>query len=506
MEQQLSNPYKLGIDIGSTTVKIAILDETDDILFSDYERHYANIQETLANLLQKANIQLGNICVSPVITGSGGLSLAKHLNTPFLQEVVAVATSLQTYAPHTDVAIELGGEDAKIIYFTNGVDQRMNGICAGGTGSFIDQMASLLQTDATGLNEYAKHYKAIYPIAARCGVFAKTDVQPLINEGATKEDLSASIFQAVVNQTISGLACGKPIRGNVAFLGGPLHFLSELRNAFIRTLNLEGDAIVAPNNSHLFAALGSAMNAKNNISFEIKDLITKLSTGIEMDFEIKRLEPLFDSEESYEAFQERHKKHCVKKADISTYSGNCYLGIDAGSTTTKVALVGENGTLLYSFYSNNNGSPLSTTIEAIREIHNLLPETAKIVHSCSTGYGEALIKSALMLDEGEVETVAHYYAAAFFQPDVDCIIDIGGQDMKCIKIKDGTVDSVQLNEACSSGCGSFIETFAKSLNYTVIDFAKEALFAKNPIDLGNTLYCIYELKCKASSKRRSICC
>ena len=484
MEQQLSNPYKLGIDIGSTTVKIAILDETDDILFSDYERHYANIQETLANLLQKANIQLGNICVSPVITGSGGLSLAKHLNTPFLQEVVAVATSLQTYAPHTDVAIELGGEDAKIIYFTNGVDQRMNGICAGGTGSFIDQMASLLQTDATGLNEYAKHYKAIYPIAARCGVFAKTDVQPLINEGATKEDLSASIFQAVVNQTISGLACGKPIRGNVAFLGGPLHFLSELRNAFIRTLNLEGDAIVAPNNSHLFAALGSAMNAKNNISFEIKDLITKLSTGIEMDFEIKRLEPLFDSEESYEAFQERHKKHCVKKADISTYSGNCYLGIDAGSTTTKVALVGEDGTLLYSFYSNNNGSPLSTTIEAIREIHNLLPESAKIVHSCSTGYGEALIKSALMLDEGEVETVAHYYAAAFFQPDVDCIIDIGGQDMKCIKIKDGTVDSVQLNEACSSGCGSFIETFAKSLNYTVIDFAKEALFAKNPIDLG----------------------
>ena len=360
----------------------------------------------------------------------------------------------------------------------------MNGICAGGTGSFIDQMASLLQTDASGLNEYAKNYKAIYPIAARCGVFAKTDIQPLINEGATKEDLSASIFQAVVNQTISGLACGKPIRGNVAFLGGPLHFLSELRAAFIRTLNLGTDQIIAPDHSHLFAAIGAAMNSDPKTTASLHDLIERLSHGIKMDFEVKRMEPLFTDEADYEDFKTRHASHDVKKADLATYEGNCYLGIDAGSTTTKVALVGEDGSLLYRFYSNNNGSPLATAIRAMQEIHDQLPEKAQIAYSCSTGYGEALLKSALMLDEGEVETISHYYAAAAFEPDVDCILDIGGQDMKCIKIKDGTVDSVQLNEACSSGCGSFIETFAKSLNYSVQDFAREALFAKNPTDLG----------------------
>ncbi len=477
--------YRLGIDIGSTTVKIAILDKVGEILFSDYERHYANIQETLASLLAKAKDKLGAIKLSPTITGSGGLTLAKHLEVPFVQEVVAVATALNDYAPQTDVAIELGGEDAKIIYFTNGVEQRMNGICAGGTGSFIDQMASLLQTDAAGLNEYAKDYKAIYPIAARCGVFAKTDIQPLINEGATKEDLSASIFQAVVNQTISGLACGKPIRGNVAFLGGPLHFLSELKVAFIRTLNLTPEQVIAPDHSHLFAATGAALNYDETVSTEIDTLIEQLSNGIEMDFEVKRMDPLFATEADYEEFTNRHNAHQVKKSDLATYSGNCYMGIDAGSTTTKVALVAEDGTLLYSFYSSNNGSPLATTITAIKEIYSLLPDTANIAYSCSTGYGEALIKAALMLDEGEVETVSHYYAAAFFNPDVDCILDIGGQDMKCIKIKNNTVDSVLLNEACSSGCGSFIETFAKSLNYSIIDFAKAALFAKNPIDLGS---------------------
>ena len=345
-------------------------------------------------------------------------------------------------------------------------------------------MASLLQTDASGLNEYAKNYKAIYPIAARCGVFAKTDIQPLINEGATKEDLSASIFQAVVNQTISGLACGKPIRGNVAFLGGPLHFLSELRAAFIRTLNLGTDQIIAPDHSHLFAAIGAAMNSDPKTTASLHDLIERLSHGIKMDFEVKRMEPLFTDEADYEKFRTRHASHDVKKGDLATYEGNCYLGIDAGSTTTKVALVGEDGSLLYRFYSNNNGSPLATAIRAMQEIHDQLPEKAQIAYSCSTGYGEALLKSALMLDEGEVETISHYYAAAAFEPDVDCILDIGGQDMKCIKIKDGTVDSVQLNEACSSGCGSFIETFAKSLNYSVQDFAREALFAKNPTDLG----------------------
>ncbi len=476
--------YKLGIDIGSTTVKIAIINEENTILFSDYKRHFANIQETLKELLELAKTELGEITVYPVITGSGGLTLAGHMEIPFVQEVVAVSTALNDYAPQTDVAIELGGEDAKIIYFTNGVEQRMNGICAGGTGSFIDQMASLLQTDAAGLNEYAKNYKAIYPIAARCGVFAKTDIQPLINEGATKEDLSASIFQAVVNQTISGLACGKPIRGNVAFLGGPLHFLSELKAAFIRTLKLTDEHIIAPEHSHLFAATGSAMNYKEDISFSINKIIDKLSKGVKMDFEVKRMEPLFASEEEYMEFSKRHARHSIKKGRLENYSGNCFLGIDCGSTTTKTAIVGEDGTLLYSFYSSNNGNPLSTTIKSIQEIYSMLPENAKIAYSCSTGYGEALVKAALLLDEGEVETVSHYYAAAFFEPDVDCILDIGGQDMKCIRIKNNTVDSVQLNEACSSGCGSFIETFAKSLNYSVQDFAQEALFAKNPTDLG----------------------
>ena len=475
---------KLGIDIGSTTVKVSIIEDGSKLLFADYKRHFANIQETLADLLREGEEKLGALTVEPVITGSGGLTLSKHLDIPFVQEVVAVATSLKDYAPQTDVAIELGGEDAKIIYFTGGIDQRMNGICAGGTGSFIDQMASLLQTDASGLNEYAKNYKAIYPIAARCGVFAKTDIQPLINEGATKEDLSASIFQAVVNQTISGLACGKPIRGNVAFLGGPLHFLPELRAAFIRTLNLGPDQIIAPDHSHLFAAIGAAMNSDPKTTASLHDLIERLSHGIKMDFEVKRMEPLFTDEADYEDFKTRHASHDVKKGDLATYEGNCYLGIDAGSTTTKVALVGEDGSLLYRFYSNNNGSPLATAIRAMQEIHDQLPEKAQIAYSCSTGYGEALLKSALMLDEGEVETISHYYAAAAFEPDVDCILDIGGQDMKCIKIKDGTVDSVQLNEACSSGCGSFIETFAKSLNYSVQDFAREALFAKNPTDLG----------------------
>ena len=494
------NTYKLGIDIGSTTVKIAILDENNQILFSDYERHFANIQETLQQLLEKAVDKLGTFHVHPVITGSGGLTLATHLNVPFTQEVVAVSTALQDYAPQCDVAIELGGEDAKIIYFTNGVDQRMNGICAGGTGSFIDQMATLLQTDASGLNEYAKNYKSIYPIAARCGVFAKSDIQPLINEGATKEDLSASIFQAVVNQTISGLACGKPIRGNVAFLGGPLHFLSELKAAFIRTLSLAPDEIIAPEHSHLFAAVGSAMNYKEEVCVPVEDIIKRVQGKIKLEFEVERMEPLFKNQEEYDTFQNRHAAHKVETRSLAEYRGNCYLGIDAGSTTTKVALVGEDGKLLYSFYSSNNGSPLATTIRAIREIYDRLPQGAKIVHSCSTGYGEALIKSALMLDEGEVETVSHFYAAAFFDPEVDCIIDIGGQDMKCIKIKNQTVDSVQLNEACSSGCGSFIETFAKSLNFSVQDFAKEALFAKHPIDLGTRCTVFMNSKVKQAQK------
>ena len=497
----LKELHTLGIDIGSTTVKIAILDEENEVLFSDYERHFANIQETLSDLLGRALYKLGPIQVSPVITGSGGLTLAKHLGVPFVQEVIAVSTALQDYAPQTDVAIELGGEDAKIIYFEGGnVEQRMNGVCAGGTGSFIDQMASLLQTDASGLNEYAKNYQALYSIAARCGVFAKSDIQPLINEGASKEDLAASIFQAVVNQTISGLACGKPIRGHVAFLGGPLHFLSELREAFIRTLKLDDEHIIAPNHSHLFAAIGSALNSKKDTPVALRELQNRLENRIQMEIEVERLDPLFATTEEFEEFTARHAKHQVPVKDLATYKGKAFLGIDAGSTTTKAALVGEDGTLLYSFYHNNDGDPLGTTIGAIKDIYAQLPEGVEIVHSCSTGYGEALIKAALMLDEGEVETAPHYYAAAFFEPDVDCILDIGGQDMKCIKIKNQTVDSVQLNEACSSGCGSFIETFAKSLNYTVEDFAHEALYAQNPIDLGTRCTVFMNSKVKQAQK------
>ena len=492
---------RLGIDIGSTTVKVAFIDDDNKILFSDYKRHYARIRETLSGLLEDAYKKLGNITIYPMITGSGGLTLAKHLDVPFTQEVIAVSTSLRVLCKGTDVAIELGGEDAKIIYFEGGnAEQRMNGICAGGTGSFIDQMAALLQTDASGLNKYAESYKSLYTIAARCGVFAKTDIQPLINEGATKEDLAASIFQAVVNQTISGLACGKPIRGHVAFLGGPLHFLPELKKAFIRTLKLDDEHIMNTENSHLFAAIGSALCTEGKNVVSLKEMTEKLSVPIKMEFEVARMDPLFATQADYDEFKSRHEKTCVEKGDLSNASGDLFLGIDAGSTTTKIALVDKDGKLVYSFYSGNDGSPLKTAIRSITEIKDKLPENARIARGCSTGYGEALLKSAFLLDDGEVETVAHYTAAAFFDPKVDCILDIGGQDMKCIKIKNNTVDSVQLNEACSSGCGSFIETFAKSLDYAVEDFAKEALFAPHPIDLGTRCTVFMNSKVKQAQK------
>ncbi|MBR3943241.1 MAG: 2-hydroxyacyl-CoA dehydratase, partial [Clostridia bacterium] len=476
--------YRTGIDVGSTTVKLVIIDADNKMVYSAYRRHFAHIQETLAELLEEAKALLGNCDLRVKITGSGSINLGKALYIPFIQEVVAVATALQKKAPQTDVAIELGGEDAKIIYFTGGLEERMNGVCAGGTGSFIDQMAALLQTDATGLNEAAESYKQIYPIAARCGVFAKTDIQPLINEGAAKSDLAASIFQAVVNQTISGLACGKPIRGCVAFLGGPLHFLPELKKAFIRTLNLKPEEVVDPENAHLFAALGAALEAEEAEKHNIDGLIARLNNGIEIKFEINRLEPLFSDEASYNNFCSRHEKAVVDKKAIETYSGNCFLGIDAGSTTTKLALIGEKGELLFSHYTSNMGNPVQTAIDAIGILKSKLPDTAKIVRSCSTGYGEALLKSAFCLDEGEVETVAHCTAAAFFEPQVDCVLDIGGQDMKCIKLKDGTVNTILLNEACSSGCGSFIENFAVSLGYTAESFAEQAIYAENPVDLG----------------------
>ena len=476
--------FRAGIDVGSTTVKLALLNEDNELVFGMYKRHCAHIQEALCELLTEAKSAVGDCEMLIGITGSGSINLGKALGIQFVQEVAAVASALEMQAPQTDVAIELGGEDAKIIYFRGGLDERMNGVCAGGTGSFIDQMAALLQTDAEGLNNEAKNYKEIYPIAARCGVFAKTDIQPLINEGATKADLAASIFQAVVNQTISGLACGKPIRGCVAFLGGPLHFLTELKKAFIRTLALTPENVVDPENSHLFAAMGAALEVDDEKKVTLSGLIDRLSKGVEMRFEIKRLDPLFASEQDYKAFCARHNCAVVEKGELSEYKGNCFLGIDAGSTTTKLALIGEDGRLLFSHYQNNKGNPVTAAKTAMAELKKLLPEGAIIARSCSTGYGEALLKSAFCLDEAEVETVAHTTAAAFFDPEVDCVLDIGGQDMKCIKLKNGSVDNVLLNEACSSGCGSFIESFANSLGYTAQEFAAEALFAKNPVDLG----------------------
>ncbi len=499
--QYLNTFYKMGIDIGSTTVKVVLTNDTNKMVFNRYRRHFSEIKKTVKEILKEAKEELGNISFSAMITGSGGVALANALGVGFIQEVVATANAVEATAPKTEVAIELGGEDAKIIYFEGGnVEQRMNGVCAGGTGSFIDQMASLLQTDATGLNELAKKYETIYPIASRCGVFAKTDIQPLINEGARKEDLAASIFQAVVNQTIAGLACGKPIRGHVAFLGGPLHFLSELRGRFIETLKLTDETTILPENSHLFAAYGTAVSNEGEADLDFVSLLTRLERGVELTAEVARMNPLFATEAEYAAFKERHDRDKVKRIPLADYHGDAFLGIDAGSTTTKVALVSENGDLLYSFYAGNEGNPLQVVIKSLNEMYDQMPEDVVIRNSCVTGYGEGLIKEALMLDLGYIETVAHYKAAQFFKPDVDFILDIGGQDMKCIRIKDQVIDSVLLNEACSSGCGSFIETFAKSLNYSVMDFAKAALFAKNPIDLGSRCTVFMNSRVKQAQK------
>ena len=476
--------FQLGIDIGSTTVKAVLLDAEGSMAFSRYARHHAHTQETLAAILREAREELGAVRVACAITGSGGMGLGKAMEIPFVQEVVAVADALKRVAPQTDVAIELGGEDAKIIYFTGGLEERMNGVCAGGTGSFIDQMAALMQTDAPGLNAEAANYREIYPIAARCGVFAKSDIQPLINDGATKADLAASVFQAVVNQTISGLACGKPIRGHVAFLGGPLHFLPELRAAFIRTLKLTEETAILPENSHLFAAMGAAMEADPEKSRELDSVIDALTRGVMMTFELKRMEPLFRNDQEYKAFCDRHARAKVRRGSLSDYAGPCFLGIDAGSTTTKLALAGAEGELLWSFYAGNQGNPIQTAITALAQLRDRMPEGAYIARACSTGYGEELLKSAFSLDEGEVETIAHVTAARFFDPEADCVLDIGGQDMKCIQLKNGSVDTILLNEACSSGCGSFLENFAVSMGYTAPAFAAAALFAKNPLDLG----------------------
>ncbi|SFC55861.1 2-hydroxyacyl-CoA dehydratase [Clostridium uliginosum] len=495
------NNYKIGLDIGSTTVKLVILNDKDTVVYSRYTRHFSDIKSTIIGLIEESYNEMGDIKCTLSVTGSGGLSVSKWINIEFVQEVIACSKTVETLIPKTDVVIELGGEDAKITYFRGGLEQRMNGSCAGGTGAFIDQMAVLLNTDATGLNEYAKDFKVLYPIASRCGVFAKTDVQPLINEGANKEDIAASIFQAVVNQTIGGLACGKPIKGNVAFLGGPLSFLSELRKRFIETLNLTEDEVIFPENSQLFVAQGAALLSKNNEMISLKHIVDKVKNLSEIkDDNVERLEPLFKNKEEYQEFKERHDKDKVKRGDLKSYKGNAFLGIDAGSTTTKAALINEDGELIYSLYQSNEGNPLKKVVEMLKDLYSKLPKEVEIVNATVTGYGEALIKSALHIDIGEIETIAHYKAAEYFLPGVDFILDIGGQDMKCLKIKNGTVDSILLNEACSSGCGSFIETFAKSLNMKIEDFAKEALISKAPVDLGSRCTVFMNSRVKQSQK------
>ncbi|MGL5381684.1 acyl-CoA dehydratase activase-related protein [Clostridium sp.] len=493
--------YKIGLDIGSTTVKLVIIDNENIIMHSKYQRHFSDIKSTIIDLINDAYEKVGDIECKIMVTGSGGLSVSKWLDINFAQEVIACSKTVEVLIPETDVVIELGGEDAKITYLRGGIEQRMNGSCAGGTGAFIDQMATLLNTDAQGLNEYAKSYKVIYPIASRCGVFAKTDVQPLINEGANKEDISASIFQAVVNQTIGGLACGKPIKGNVAFLGGPLYFLSELRKRFVETLGLKGNQIISPKNSQLFVAVGAAMLSEETSKVRFKTVVDKVKS-IESIKENNddRLDPLFKDNDEYIEFKNRHNKSKVKLGDLKNYKGNAFLGIDAGSTTTKVTLLDDECKLLYSKYESNEGNPIDKVVEILKDLYDFLPSEVNIASSCVTGYGEALIKSALHIDIGEIETIAHYKAAEYFLPKVDFILDIGGQDMKCLKIKNGAIDSILLNEACSAGCGSFIESFAKSLDMKIDEFASEALKSKLPVDLGSRCTVFMNSRVKQSQK------
>lgn len=493
--------YHVGIDIGSTTVKLAVFNVYKELIYTRYERHFADIKNKLKEILIDAKKILEKSRITVTITGSGGMNIAKRMGVPFVQEVVASANAIKVYHPETDVAIELGGEDAKIIYFKDGVEQRMNGTCAGGTGSFIDQMASLLKVDVAQLNELAKHYKTIYPIAARCGVFAKTDVQPLLNEGAAKEDIAASVFQSIVVQTVSGLACGRPIKGKVAFLGGPLYFLSELRKRFIEVLKLKKDEVIFPENSQLFVAIGAALSSITEKETSYEAILDKLESVDSADIsESNRLSPLFTSENEYEDFKARHSVHKVKRKELNTFAGECFLGIDAGSTTTKAALIDQEGALLYTYYASNEGSPVKSTIKMLKELYSVLPPTAKIANAAVTGYGEGLLKAALKVDIGEIETIAHYKAADFFCPGVDFILDIGGQDMKCLKIKDGVIESILLNEACSAGCGSFLDTFASSLGMRIEDFAKEALHAKNPVDLGSRCTVFMNSRVKQAQK------
>ncbi len=490
----------MGLDVGSTTVKLVVLDENDNTQYSKYQRHFSDIRKTIYELVDETCAIFDGDDLTVTLTGSGGISVAQWLGLPFEQEVVAAAGAVERFIPQTDVAIELGGEDAKITFFRGGIEQRMNGTCAGGTGAFIDQMASLLETDAAGLNELAARHKIIYPIAARCGVFAKSDIQPLLNEGAAKEDIAASVFQSVVNQTISGLACGRPIRGNVAFLGGPLYFLPELRKRFIETLGLSDEQVIFTENSQLFVATGAALASKKTKPMSFRALRKKLPAINEFTVqEVERLQPLFRDVIELDEFKRRHSRHKVARKDLASHRGACYLGIDAGSTT-KLALIDPEGALMYYHYGSNKGSPLKSVIKELKKLYSIMPEDAWIANSTVTGYGEGLVRAALRVDLGEIETIAHYKAAEHFLPGVEFILDIGGQDMKCMKVRNGIIENIMLNEACSSGCGSFIETFANSLNMSVEDFAKEALLAQNPVDLGSRCTVFINSRVKQAQK------
>lgn len=500
----MSRVLNIGLDIGSITAKIIVLDNDENIVYKKYLRHFSNIKDTVVTMLDGAKTTMQGHLLTLMVTGSGGYNISQKLEVPFIQEVIACTNAIKIVIPNTDAAIELGGEDAKITFFGEAIEQRMNGTCAGGTGAFIDHMASLLQTDAHGLNELAKNYRNIYPIASRCGVFAKTDVQPLLNEGAAKEDIAVSVLQAVVNQTISGLAQGRPIRGNVAFLGGPLHFMSELRQRFIETLNLEKKNVIFPEESQFFVAIGAALSSRDKVPFTLECLYERVPMIHYINnAEGEILEILFANEEEYAEFKERHALHKVRRVELDSYEGNAYLGIDAGSTTTKIALVDEEGSLLYSHYGSNMGNPLESTIEALKSLYGKLNKDTRIINSAVTGYGEHLIKAALRVDIGEIETVAHYTAANFFRPGVDFVLDIGGQDMKSLVIRDGVIESITLNEACSSGCGSFVETFANSLNMDVKEFARLSQGSRHPVDLGTRCTVFMNSRVKQAQKEGS---
>lgn len=502
----ISKIVYIGIDIGSTTLKAAVLDANGNLIYGKYRRHFSDLKGSLESLLYEINLNFADCDASVCITGSGGIQIAERLNLPFIQEMIAGCRAIDISLCNPDVIIELGGEDAKITFFDKGIDQRMNGICAGGTGAFIDQMAVLLNTDAKGLDMLAQNHSIIYPIAARCGVFAKSDIQPLLNEGARKEDIAASIFQAVVNQTISGLACGRKIKGKVVFLGGPLSFLPELRNRFIETLNLSRDDIYVPESAELYMALGAALSAKSKAPEAIK--LISLSQLLEhaklrlsrLLCEKAHLKPLFTNSNEYDEFKARHSRYEITRNDIRNYKGICFLGIDAGSTTTKAVLIDKAGKLLLSFYGDNEGSPLLFVCKILKSIYAQLPYGVSIAYSAVTGYGENLIKSAFSIDLGEVETVAHYTAAKEFMPDVEFVLDIGGQDMKCITVRNNMIYSVQLNETCSSGCGSFISAFAQTLGLSAAEFAQMGLNSRFPADLGSRCTVFMNSKVKQAQK------